>query len=568
MGSCISRPRMVIPVHARDSRGSRPVAPEAAGMWTRKRAALAAFVVCLAVGGALILFHLGRYRWFCCDEWEFLAQRQAGNIRDLFRPHGGHWVTLPVLAYRIMWSAFGFNYLGYQAVLLAFHVATVAMLRAVMRRAGVGPWVATVSAVGLILFGAGEDNIVWAFQIALVGALDFGLAQLLLLDHEGPLGRRDWLGLCAGGLALACSGVGITMAVVAGAAALVLRGAWIALFHTLPLLAAYATWAIVERPDFAVTTVETSTSAPDLVRWELAGIRGALDAYGYFTGVGGMLAVLLAGGLVLAHWTRPAGRPRWRMAVPGAMAIGALIFLTMTGRTRAAFGTDQAASSRYVYVVMALLLPALAVAADACLERWRRSAVLILALLVVGIPGNASRFGGHFPWVEGFFRSQRRLISALPRAPEAAQVDRNVQPDPLYASGVTVGWLREQLLAGRLPEPSEPTDPVYANGLRLRLAVAQSSDPEPRDCDVVTTGPIDIPTRKGQVIGFRGRPMTVELLADDGEPLAGARQVFNPDIGRRLTMQLDGLTLRLTPATPTATLRFGPALDVPLAVCR
>ena len=168
--------------------------------------------------------------------------------------------------------------------------------------------------------------------------------------------------------------------------------------------------------------------------------------------------------------------------------------------------------------------------------------------------------------MEGFFSSQRRLISALPRAPEAALVDPDVQPEPLYASGLTVGWLRDQLLAGRLPEPIPPTDPVYANGLRLRLGVAQSSGPEPRDCAVVTV-PIEVTTRRGQVIGFRRRPMTVELLAD-GEPVAGARQVFNPDIGHRLTMQLDGLTLRLTPAAPTAALRFAPALDVPLEVCR
>jgi hypothetical protein len=567
MESCISRPRMAIPVHPRDSEGSRPLVPEAAGTWRSERAALAVFVMCLAAGAALILFHLGRYRWFLGDEWEFLTQRQAGNIRDLFRPHGGHWVTIPVLAYRIMWNAFGFDYPGYQSVLLAFHVSTVAMLRAVMRRAGVGPWVATVSALGLLLFGAGEDDIVWAFQIAFVSALAFGLAQLLLLDHEGPLDRGDWLGLCAGGLAIASSGIGIPMVIVAGVAALLLRGVRIALFHTLPLFAAYATWWIVERPVLAVTTVVTSPGPLDLVRWQVAGIRGALDAFGYFTGVGGLLALLLVAGFVLACMTRPRDRPRWRVAVPGAMAIGALVFLTMTGLTRSELGVEQAAGSRYVYVVVALLLPALAVAADACLERWTRSAVLIFALLVVGIPGNASQFGGHFPWIEPYFRSQRRLISALPRAPEAAQVDPDVQPEALFATGLTVGWLRQQLVAGRLPEPIEPTDPAYANGLRLRLGVAQSSDPEPRDCGVVT-GAIDIPTRKGQIVGFRRRPMTVELLADDGQPLAGARQVFSPDVGRRLTMQLDGMTLRLSPAAPNATLRFEPALDVPLEVCR
>ena len=52
-----------------------------------------------------------------------------------------------------------------------------------------------------VLFGAGAQDILWAFQITFTGALVFGLVQLLLADHDGPVDRRDWLGSVPG-----CSG--------------------------------------------------------------------------------------------------------------------------------------------------------------------------------------------------------------------------------------------------------------------------------------------------------------------------------------------------------------------------
>ena len=49
-----------------------------------------------------------------------------------------------------------------------------------------------------MFFGAGAENILVVFQITFVGALVFGLVQLLLADHDGPIDRRDWFGLLAG----------------------------------------------------------------------------------------------------------------------------------------------------------------------------------------------------------------------------------------------------------------------------------------------------------------------------------------------------------------------------------
>src|SRR5204863_5477275 len=114
-------------------------------------------------------------------------------------------------------------------------LAVVALLRIVMRRAGVRPWLATFIAFVFVFFGSGAENILIAFQITFVGSLMFGLVQLVLADHEGTWDRRDWIGLLAGFAGLMCPGVAIAMTIVVGIAML-LRPAWpIAPLHPAPL---------------------------------------------------------------------------------------------------------------------------------------------------------------------------------------------------------------------------------------------------------------------------------------------------------------------------------------------
>src|SRR4029078_6788207 len=97
----------------------------------------------------------------------------------------------------------------YQAVLVALHLTAATLLRRIMRRAGVGPWIASAAALLFLCLGSGRQNIVWAFQIGFVGSLVFGLAHLILADHDGPLDRRDWFGIAFGLLGLLRSGVAV-----------------------------------------------------------------------------------------------------------------------------------------------------------------------------------------------------------------------------------------------------------------------------------------------------------------------------------------------------------------------
>ncbi|MDQ1509567.1 MAG: hypothetical protein QOG50_1411, partial [Actinomycetota bacterium] len=204
--------------------------------------ALACFVV-LAVVAVPFYLWLGRKQWFSVDEWDFLAGRNLGHVNDLLRPHTDeHWSTLPMLAWRGIWQVFGLSYLPYQTLTVLLHVTIAALLRTVMRRAGVGPWISTIAAASFLFFGAGAFNIIYAFQTNFDGAVALGLTQLLLADHDGPIDKRDWLGVFAGLCALMCSAPAVTMVVVVGFATLIRRGLKPAAFHTLPLATIFVAW--------------------------------------------------------------------------------------------------------------------------------------------------------------------------------------------------------------------------------------------------------------------------------------------------------------------------------------
>jgi len=175
-------------------------APESSGTEWASSEQAALFVFLLAEAVAFVFYAVvSRPMWFYLDEWDFLADRTAWNIHDLFRAHNEHWVTLPVLVYRGLWWVFGLNsYRPYQFVIILLHLIAALLVRTVMRRIGVRPWTATVVAGVLVFFGSGYQNIVLPFQITLVGSLVFGLVHLLLATHDGPLDRRDWFGLAAG----------------------------------------------------------------------------------------------------------------------------------------------------------------------------------------------------------------------------------------------------------------------------------------------------------------------------------------------------------------------------------
>ena len=434
----------------------------------------------LAVGASAMYLRMGRHGWFFLDDWDFLTSRSAGNLNDLLRPHNQHWVTVPILVWRALWQVFGArSYLPYEVLSVLLHVGVAALLRVVMRRAGVGAWVATIAAGVFLLFGTGAQNILSAFQIAFTGALVFGLAQLLLADHDGALDHRDWLALGAGTLGLMCSGVAVAMVVTVGVVMFLRRGARIAAFHTAPLFAIYAAWYFAYGRG-ATKFAGSLGNAVVFLRTDLAATFGAL---GGVTGAGVGLAILLGVGLVILWTTSDATDRRARLAIPVALLVGATVFFLT-----AAVGqkSDQSivvlpAESRYLYVGAALLIPVLAVALDMIVRRSRLLGVVAVAGLVIGIPANLSAASNFATAQARLAGDSRSVLLSIAGMPLSARAPGTLRPDPVGAPSVTLDWLRRAQRANELPAVGKPSAALLARD-RLRLSLMELDSTRTGSC--------------------------------------------------------------------------------------
>jgi hypothetical protein len=72
----------------------------------------------LLVTAAIVLHETrGTTLWF--DEWAWALERRSGGLGSLLEPHNGHWFTLPILGYQVLFRLVGVDrYLPYFALAL------------------------------------------------------------------------------------------------------------------------------------------------------------------------------------------------------------------------------------------------------------------------------------------------------------------------------------------------------------------------------------------------------------------------------------------------------------------
>ncbi len=470
------------------------------------RAPIIAFIGVLIYAFPLWL-NAGRNGWFYNDEWDFLSTREAGDFGDLMRPHNGHWTTLPILTYRVLFALFGLRtYFPYRVVVVVLYLVAASLLLVVMRRAGVHPWIATAAASLFALFGAGWVNILRPFQITFTGALVFGLAQLILSDHEGPIDRRDVFAIGAGLLALMCSGVGVVMVAITGIAILLRRGWRIAAIHVVPLGAIYLVWLVtVGSEGGVVQSVKLSLVGNFIV----TGLRAGFRTLGPTIGFGiPIVAVILIVGFVLAIRQRQPSRSElMRLAAPFALLCGAALLLaTAALQGRAVTGAAYARQPRYISLVVALSLPALAVAADALTRRWRLLVPVAVVLIVLAIPHNI-RVADDNDQLTPLYAAGRRVVETVARERAARKVPPLLEPNQYTAPNLTIGWLMGAMRAGAVPSAGRISRREHESA-EFRLAFYEDDAKKPEKIGCATLDkPMLIGLQTGDVLYRTGGPL-------------------------------------------------------------
>ena len=143
------------------------------------------FIVATVATGVLLMY-LGRSLTFWHDEWRSITF--DGGFVDYFRPVNEHWSTFPLVLYRATFELVELrSYLPYLAQVIVLHLVAVAGAYVLIRRR-VGPFVATLLSLPLLLLGAGAENLFWAFQTGFVGSVMFGVWALVFIERPGRSG--------------------------------------------------------------------------------------------------------------------------------------------------------------------------------------------------------------------------------------------------------------------------------------------------------------------------------------------------------------------------------------------
>lgn len=334
------------------------------------------------VASVAVFYVVGRDQWFNRDDWAFVLTREqmldgSGWQRWLFADQDGHWLTVPILLFKGVLAVFGAaSYWPYLLLAILSHAAAVLLVRAWCRRLGVSEWTTTILCATLLLFGPGWHNLTFAIQVCYSLSIVCFLGQLWLVDHDGPVDRRDVIGLAVGLIGVMTSGFGPIFA-FGVAALLAIRQRWAALAVGVgPLAVAYLWWTW----RWAGGGNTVAGDRPQVPAFVVRGVGATFEALTAFPALAG-LAVLATLACLLG------GVPWAARRVTLALGATVVVMFAGIGWERIGFGVDSAASSRYVGVAALLIAPAFGLAVDRARQlgpevQWAVRLVLVAAFVV------------------------------------------------------------------------------------------------------------------------------------------------------------------------------------------
>jgi hypothetical protein len=395
--------------------------------------------------GAVIYVYGVRSGWFFFDEWNFIANRAAVGIgsQGLWEPHNEHLSVIPVLVYAVLVRLVGLSTYGpYLALVVGLHLLAAHFLFRILLATGATRLLSLALSTAFMLVGLpASQTYLWAFQIGYVGSVALSLLAILVLVRRHTIPHGSVV-LLAGLLVLSSlfSGVALLLVPAIILVAAVAHGWRIAAFVALPAVAFYSAWFVIWRPGSRSLAL---TPLPAFV-W-----RGMGDAIGAFTGIQAAWTLGFAVTL-LAIWL--IGADERATAITAAMALGAIPFLLGVGVGRADAGVEKAGSGRYVYVVVALLLPLMGWGLGRLMRStWSAVALgAVIAMVVVSNLGALSAVGSQLH--ERMARSRDAILAG------AALLETDLEivghrPEPEWAPDLTVVSLKAMVANGWLDTP-------------------------------------------------------------------------------------------------------------------
>jgi hypothetical protein len=534
-------------------------------------------IVAVIVAAGVWLTWLASHLWFMLDDWAFLLHRKVTLTGDesLLKPHNDHWVTLPILVFRLLFHLVGMHhYLPYALVTIGLHLAVAALLAVMLWRAGAHPWVVVLMTGIIAFFGPGGLNILWDFQMVFIAPAALALLCLLLVDRGETMPRFPvavWLLLAA---ALLCSGAGVTMVAWVAAYTWLRRGFRHAIVVALPPTVMYAAWFLA----YGRGTSPAPPAPPGrIVPFILRGMTNLWDKVVPIHWLGVVVLVVIVLVTVLHR-----GHPRLRVfAGAGLMAL--FFNYLLLAVTRAGWGVQSSTSTRYLYVGVLLTLPAVGLSLNLLWERMAAyplpRTLVWLALGVVFIGSGAALLHRaevlNRSWTVGM---RGRVVAATDLVHQGVPL-LNTHAEPDAAPDIDTASLARPDIRSRLPhfEPSlysklgaagflqvavseDPLDLPVAEGVTVRKMKAVSGDPDACQVyDARAGATVEVPgTAAGAEVRLRVSQDTIltQLRQDETTGLRWSHPV-HPDTELHVGSTAADSVLRVTVPSGEVTLCTG-----------
>lgn len=334
--------------------------------------------LCIVFGTWMILAYRNSfYLWM--DDWTLLGTRiqllQDNGYLDFFlRRHNEHLMAGMVLWDVALGKLFGLrSYLPWVVTVVVANIGVSWIIRAYMLRLGTTRIVAAACAPFVLIWASYGTVAYWAPESIFAITTGLVIGQFLLVEHEGPTGRRDALGAAAGMTAVLIHSSAAMFGVVIVAILLWRRRFRAATVASIPVVVAglwYVTYGrgpqVWKFSAFADSGpgIELRRDPETMVRF-----MGSMTSKTLMNGTSILVTCVIL--LVVAYGAIVALRKGQGRLISFSLG-STLLFMGVVAWTRAHFSAAMGMepAGRYAAVVGLLLLPIVVLACQDLASRW------------------------------------------------------------------------------------------------------------------------------------------------------------------------------------------------------
>ncbi len=387
---------------------------------------------------------INRHTWFIGDDFAILTDRyfaaSDGNwSQALLLPHNDHLVALPILVFIGLGNVFGLdNHLVYMLPAIFMHIAILLAVAIILKKRCASTLTALSAVCCVAFMSAGYEVLMMATNMAHVAPIFLGLYQLILVDHDGDISKRDIVATLLGVIAVICAGTSIPLIVMIALFLVLQRQYKRAVLIAVPPAALWLMWFVeygtLNHGVKGDTQYTTFNKTEQIAQYVIKGLQGSLEAISHIGGSSTFLIVLCFLGL---HKKSIKSKT---ILMPFCMAVGSVMFYFITGFSRVTFGSPV--SSRYVYLGAIFIIPLVFIGIESLLEQVASRHIFTIVATVwisaMGIIGFLAATESS-PYT---YQGRREAIESVRDLVASGSMDFTGAPSPVFDPNLTVDWIK------------------------------------------------------------------------------------------------------------------------------